>query len=243
VSPTDVYSALWRHKLAIVALTAIFVAMTVVVTKRETKTYTAASLVRVQQRIQNAGEAFSALQTGGRLAQTYAKITTTTTIARKIYDDLEGKVPYRDIDVSARQIDDLELLELSATSASPASAQLVANSAPVALRNFIAETGTTHDQVITVQPARLPTSPSSPNLRMNVMLALVLGLIFNGALALLLEVVSNRIPRPDELERATGAPVLSVVPNLSFAPRAAGGARIARDLARRSERASDEVHR
>ena len=43
--------------------------------------YTASSLIRVQQRVTSANDIYGALQTGERLARTYAKIATTTSVA------------------------------------------------------------------------------------------------------------------------------------------------------------------
>jgi capsular polysaccharide biosynthesis protein len=216
VTVADVYRALWRHKLFIVVLTASLAAATGFLTSRETPVYEASTLVRVQQRINSPGEAFGALQTAGRLAQTYAQIASTATIAQKVQDTLGGRVPLGEIagSISARQIQDLELLSIGARSTSPARAQAIANAAPQALRSFIEETGTIRDQIITVQPAALPTNPVSPTLKLNIGLAIMLGLIFNGALAVLIEILGDRASEPGELERLTGLPVLAVVPKL-----------------------------
>ncbi len=218
VTVPDLYRALWRHKIFIVVLTAGLVAAAWYLTSRQPRTYTATSLVRVQQKIRNPTEAFGALQTGGRLAQTYARITTTTTIARKVYESLGGKVPYSDIELSASQVEDLELMTISGKSESPQHAALVANAAPLALKSFIAGTGTLDDQVIFVQKARVPTAPSGPSLKLNVAIALVLGLIFNGALALLIEMLADRVSDPEEWERLTGKPVLVTIPVLPLGP-------------------------
>src|ERR1043166_5143616 len=90
----DIYQALWRHKRLIVVFTALFAAVAWFLTEREQPVYTASSLVRVQQRVDNTGEAFAALQTTGRLAQTYAQIAATSTIAEMIYGDLNHQVPF-----------------------------------------------------------------------------------------------------------------------------------------------------
>jgi capsular polysaccharide biosynthesis protein len=216
VTVADVYRALWRHKLFIIVLTASLAVATGFLTSRETPVYEASTLVRVQQRIDNPGEAFGALQTAGRLAQTYAEIVATETIARKVQETLGGRVPLGEIagSISASQIQDLELLSIGARSTSPKQAQAIANAAPQALRSFIEETGTIRDQIIMVQPAALPTNPVSPKLKLNIGLAILLGLIFNGALAVLIDVLGDRASEPDELERLTGVPVLAVVPKL-----------------------------
>ena len=59
--------------------------------------------------------------------------------------------------------------------------------------------------------------PSSPNLQLNITIAVMLGLILGGALALLKESVSDRIDDIEELERTTKHPVIATIPNLKFA--------------------------
>jgi capsular polysaccharide biosynthesis protein len=214
----DLYRSLWRRKLIVLATLALVVGAAVYLTGREQKTYTASTLVRIQQRITNSADAFGALQTGGRLAQTYAEIAGTTTIAQKVYESLGGRIPLDQIagSISGSQVEDLELLSISAEAAKPAWAQQIANAAPGALRRFIAETGTLRDEVVTVQPALPPSSPSSPRLRLNSAAGIVFGLVLGAALALLVEYVADRPHGPDELERLTRRPVLSTVAKLEL---------------------------
>jgi len=88
----DVYGALWRRKLLIVLDTAALLGATVVLTSRQQPEYEATSLVRVQQSVTSPTEAFVALQTGERLARTYAKIATTRAVASAIEGELAPEV-------------------------------------------------------------------------------------------------------------------------------------------------------
>ena len=220
----DVYRALWRHKWFVIVLTAILVGAAYFLTKQEQKHYQSSTLVRVVQRVQDPTQALGALQTGQKLAQTYAQIVETRAIAARIYERLDGQVPLAGIKVSASPVQDLDLLTITATATSPENAVRVANAAPRALRQFIKGSAAVQDQVISVQPAELPTGPSSPSLKLNLVLALMLGLILNGALALVLELVSDRLPDPEGIESLTGQPVIATIPQLKFTP----GARVIR---------------
>lgn len=64
-----------------------------------------------------------------------------------------------------------------------------------------------------VQTAQLPTSPSSPKVKRNIALAIMLGLFVGPGFALLLERLDRRIREPDELEEALGRPILGMVPH------------------------------
>jgi capsular polysaccharide biosynthesis protein len=214
----ELYRALWRRKLLIAAIVVAAIAGAVLYTRHQPKVYTATTLVRIQQRITNTADAFSALQTGGRLAQTYAEIAGTDRIANTVYTSLDRRIPLSVVagSISGTQVQDLELLSISASAPTPEWAEEIANAAPGALRSFIQDTGTLRDEVVTVQPALPPRAPSSPSLKLNVAAAIVVGLLVAAGLALLLEFVADRVTDLDELERITHRPVLSTVAKLNL---------------------------
>jgi polysaccharide biosynthesis transport protein len=63
-----------------------------------------------------------------------------------------------------------------------------------------------------VQPAELPTSPSSPKPLRNTILGLVLGLLIGIGAAVLLERLGRKIREPEDAEEIFGLPVLAFVP-------------------------------
>jgi Capsular polysaccharide biosynthesis protein len=218
VNAFEFYGALWRHKIFIVAMTAVFVASALVLTLREQKIYQASSLVRVQQLISDPGQALGVLAASAQLAQTYGKIVETSTIAQKIATNSKGQLPFSEVDghVSGSPVQGLDMLTISARSPDPLTAERIANAAPHALEGFIRQTGTLRDHVTLVQRADLPTGQASPNVKLNVALALLLGLIFNSALALVMDLISDRVGDADEFEKLTGVPVLASIPPLKF---------------------------
>jgi capsular polysaccharide biosynthesis protein len=208
----DVYRALWRHKVFILVLTALLATAAWFFVSRQTKTYSASSLVRVQQRITSPTEAYGALQTGQLLAETYAKIVEADTIRQRIFSLVHAQIP-RDtgvIRIQASPVNQLDLLKISGLSSNPKDAALVANAAPRALRNFIRETGTLRDQIVLVDQAVVPRTPVAPHVKRSVALALLLGL------ALVLELLGDRVREPDELERLFNVPVLATVPSVKL---------------------------
>ena len=111
---------------------------------------------------------------------------------------------------------DLELLEISATNASPQLAARVANAVPVALTGLVRHGGKSPDILTTVDRATPPTSPSSPNLKLNVALGLIIGLVLNGGIVLLAAAFADRINGAEDLERLTGLPVIATIPTLQL---------------------------
>jgi capsular exopolysaccharide synthesis family protein len=63
-----------------------------------------------------------------------------------------------------------------------------------------------------VDTARVPSSPSSPNLSSNISLALLFGLLSGVSLALLLEMLDNTVRTPEQAEDVSSLPSLGTVP-------------------------------
>ncbi|MFL5963656.1 MAG: YveK family protein [Gaiellaceae bacterium] len=216
----DVYRALWRRRILIAALTTLVVAGAWFATIQRTKVYRSGVLIRVSQPINDPAQAFGILEAGQQLAQTYARIVETRTIAETIYDNLGKRVPLSEIEnnVHGTPLQNLELLTVTADNVNPQRAALIANATPGALTTFIKKSGTLKEQITVVDTATPATAPFKPNLKQTLVLALLLGLFVNGGLALLLEMLSDRLPETDQLEALTGYPVLANVPPLHFAP-------------------------
>jgi hypothetical protein len=117
------------------------------------------------------------------------------------------------VKLSAAEVQDLDLLSITARSTSPRRALFAAAAAPDALRSFILKTAPSSERIVTVKLATT-SSRVSRHLPLNVAIAIVLGLIFSGALALLIELFRDRLPEADELEQTLGHPVLATIPNL-----------------------------
>jgi capsular polysaccharide biosynthesis protein len=161
------------------------------------------------------GDAASELQASQTLAQIYAKIIDSGALRRRLAKLLAGKVApgaLSEVNVSAQPVQDLDLLTITTRSRNPQRATIVATATPSALAAFIDKSGSKSEQISTVNTTE--GSAVSKHLALNVALALILGLIFNGALALVLELVRDRLPEPDELGRTVGHPVLATIPSL-----------------------------
>ncbi len=63
----------------------------------------------------------------------------------------------------------------------------------------------------TLRPATAPTEPSSPNVRTNVMLGFLGGLIFSVLLSLFLDIIDTTIKPDDDLFKIYGVPVFAEI--------------------------------
>ena len=140
-----------------------------------------------------------------------------TRACRSIGVAARGRVAPRkvsEVRLSGNPVQGVDLLSIAARSKGPANATIAANAAPWALRAFIRRTGSGTEKVVLVKAATKPTSPVSRQLPLKIAIAVMFGLIFNGALALLLELFRDRLPEPDELGQTLGRPVLATIPTL-----------------------------
>jgi succinoglycan biosynthesis transport protein ExoP len=85
------------------------------------------------------------------------------------------------------------------------------------------------------QAATVPTSPSSPKVAKNTILAAVLGLLLGLGLAFLLERLDRRIREPKDLEGIYGLPLLGVVPESAALSRSSRGKKNAGEVLPASE--------
>ena len=219
MATADVYRALWRHKAFIVIMTTGVVVAAWFLTMRQPAVYQATTKAHIFPPVVEGASAEDAADIGERLALTYAEAAKTSAIAEKVYEQLNGDIPRDAIHgkISAEASRGLEFLTISVRNRNPERAQLIANAVPTALKSYIGEFENLRGlEVSVVNPAGRPTKPVSPNLQFNLALALLFGLIFNAALALLVEAVGDRIHDYEELERLTGQPVLATIPVLKF---------------------------
>ena len=116
--------------------------------------------------------------------------------------------------IHAEPVTDTLLIDLSVEDTDPSRARRLTNGVA---RAFIAAVPRLQSgsavRVSLVEPALTPTEPIRPRTRLNVALGLLLGLIIGVGLAFLRETLDRSIKTPEELEAATGAPVVGTVPS------------------------------
>ncbi|MFZ1324635.1 MAG: polysaccharide biosynthesis tyrosine autokinase [Candidatus Contendobacter sp.] len=72
------------------------------------------------------------------------------------------------------------------------------------------------NNISVVDEAKTPRWPYKPNLRLNALIALALGLLGGAGLAFLFEKLDDTFRRPEELEKLLGLPVLGVIPKTNM---------------------------
>jgi capsular polysaccharide biosynthesis protein len=221
----DLYNALRAHRALVILGTLACVLATFLVTNAQQKYYEAAAVVRIEPTDQdsNPNDQYEASQ---RLARTYAEVYQRGAVSQQISALLGGPASANarsprilPEELVAQQVKDLDLLSVGALTTNPQRSAQIANVGWRALDRL-----SDRDRLILVTPATAPTSPASPNLRLNLALSLFAGLILSAGLALILHALRQPIPDAEGLERDFGQPVLATIPHLDFGRRPSSAA-------------------
>lgn len=119
---------------------------------------------------------------------------------------------------------DTVLINVAVSDGDPVRAQRIANAVgdvfPTVVDEIEAPTGggPSPVKVSMVQPAALPTTPTSPRVKLNLALGLLVGLMVGVGGAVLRETLDTTVKAPDVAEELVGAPVLGAI---TFDPDAA----------------------
>jgi succinoglycan biosynthesis transport protein ExoP len=81
-------------------------------------------------------------------------------------------------------------------------------------RELNASAGITASNLSVVDKAEPPTEPSSPNIVLNLLVALTMGIVVAGAVVILKDQLDDRIRIPEEVEQKVGLALLGVIPEV-----------------------------
>ena len=151
-----------------------------------------------------------------QLLQTYAQaIKTKDLVNRAIsglkYDGLEARNVVESLTVNP--ISNTQILQIKYQSKDPNEAKDVLKSVT---DEFIvtAKELVPNGNVRVIEEVELPENPVSPNKKMNIAIAFLLGLMVSVGLVFLLEYLDNTYKNKDQLEKELGIPVLGAIPDI-----------------------------
>ena len=209
---------LWKKKLAIV-LTAIVTAvlafgLSSFVLKQE---YASTTRIYVVSRNQseNTGLTNQDLQAGTYLVKDYKEIILSQDVLEKVISNLKLDKTVKELTkkIQVTVPVDTRIVSIVVKDAQPEEASRIAN----ALREVAAEKiikVTRVSDVTTLEEARPALTPSSPNIRRNTVLAFLAGGAVMVVSVVLLELLDDRVKRPEDVEEVMQVALLGIVPDL-----------------------------
>ena len=155
------------------------------------------------------------LQAGSYLVKDYREIILSQDVLEKVVADqnltIDAKTLGRKVSVTVPV--DTRIVSISVRDGKPEEASRIANALrEVAAQKIISVTRVS--DVTTLEEARPATSPSSPNIRRNTMMATIAGVGIVIVIVLLVELLDDRVKRPEDIEEVMHISLLGVIPNL-----------------------------
>lgn len=217
VSQIDLLQVI-RRRLVIIALVMIVVTgLAAGFTFLQTPLYTASNKILVEERGSDGSVSDpSAALALENITATLAEQVATRPVAEEVVRKLNLSTPPNTLlsDLSAEQVEDTLLIEVTYKGSDPQETQRIVNAVGTVFSERVQEEnlGGSGSTAHVVETAALPTSPVSPNPIRNILLALALGMMLGVGLAFLLEHLDDNWRSADEVERVSGAPNLGIIP-------------------------------
>ena len=209
---------LWKRKFSIVLVALVFAiaafGYSAFLAKKE---YQSTSRIYVVSRQNQDNNALtnSDLQAGSYLVKDYREIILSQNVLSQAIEELKLDMTPAELSkkISVSVPTDTRILSITAKDGDPKEAARIANG----LRNVAAEkiiAVTKVSDVTTLDEAEVPQTPSSPNIRRNVLLGFIAGAGLMVVLLVVVEVLDDRVKRPEDIEELMGLTLLGVVPDI-----------------------------
>ena len=209
---------LWKRKFSIVLVALVFAiaafGYSAFLAKKE---YQSTSRIYVVSRQNQDNNALtnSDLQAGSYLVKDYREIILSQNVLSQAIEELKLDMTPAELSkkISVSVPTDTRILSITAKDGNPKEAARIANG----LRNVAAEkiiSVTKVSDVTTLDEAEVPQSPSSPNIRRNVPLGFIAGAGLMVVLMVVVEVLDDRVKRPEDIEELMGFTLLGIVPDI-----------------------------
>ena len=178
-------------------------------------TYTSTTRIYVvNQATDNNNLSAQDLQAGTYLVNDYKEIITSNDVLSEVIKDEKLNLSEAELSkmVSVNIPTDTRLISISVKAKTGQDAQVLANKVREVASKKIKNV-TKVDDVTTLGEAKLPSSPSSPNIKRNVLLGAVLGGFLAVVGVLVREILDDRVRRPEDVEDALGMTLLGIIPD------------------------------
>ena len=214
--------SIWEKKILILLVTFLFAAVSLaysifLITPQYSST---TKVYVVNQKKDDKAITTQDVQLGSLLVKDYKEII----LSNKVMEDSAEK---SGLGLTAKQLagkvsvdapKDTRIISITVRDKDPQVASELANTVKEVSADQIKEV-TKIDDVTTLEEAKAATSPSSPNIPKNGILATVLGFIIAVAGVVLFELLDDRIKRAEDIEDGMGLVLLGVVPDTKIGKR------------------------
>ena len=209
---------LWRRKFIIVVTAFVMAIFALIYSTVIAKpSYSSTTRIYVVNRQQNDNSTLNQdLQAGTYLVKDYKEIILSQDVLTKVIADLKLKLQPSEL---AKKINvtvptDTRIVSIAVSDGNAEEAARIANSVRQAAAEKIIAVTKVAD-VTTLAAAEAPKEPSSPNIKRNTLIGFLAGGMLMSVISIVVEVLDDRIKKPEDVEEVMGITLLGVVPNMN----------------------------
>ncbi|KXT85160.1 Tyrosine-protein kinase transmembrane modulator EpsC [Streptococcus sp. DD11] len=181
------------------------------------KTYQSTTRIYVVSRQNEAQSALTNqdLQAGSYLVKDFKEIILSQAVLSQAISELQLQTSPDELaqNITVSVPADTRIVSITVKDSSPEEAARIAN----AFRNIAAEKiieVTKVPDVTTLEEASVAQEPSSPNIRRNVLLGFVGGAVLVAFFIITVEILDDRVKKPEDIEEVLGLTLLGVIPDM-----------------------------
>ena len=158
---------------------------------------------------------YNDLQTSQKLVATYTEIIKSERILDEVINKLNLELSPKELinKITVSQVGQTEILKLNVKDEDPELATLIANTISKVFQEGIGQMMEV-ENVSTIDVAKVPESPVSPNKLMNIAIATVLGMMVSVGLVFVIEFLDRTYKTPNDIERHLGLSILGAIPDI-----------------------------
>lgn len=148
-----------------------------------------------------------------KLALTYGEIIKSRSVITSTINKLHLDMTYEELSeaVSITNVANTQIIEISVKHENPRVAATICNTIPeifsTEVQRIVKASGTE-----VIDKAAVPEEPIKPNKKMNIIIAMVLGVMVSVFVVFLRQALNTKIKEPKDIEEKLGLPVFGVVP-------------------------------
>ena len=178
-----------------------------------TPTYTSKTSIYVINRQNEDKTTLSDLQTGSQLTKDYKILVKSRPVTEQVISDLNLTLTHEELSdmITVNTPQDTRILEIIVEHPDAYLAKQLADAiAEVSAERMVSVMEM--DKVNIVEPGNLPTKPSSPNIKKNIIIGGVIGVFLSAIAIILVYILNDTIKTADDIERYLGLTTLGAIP-------------------------------
>lgn len=148
-----------------------------------------------------------------KLAVTYGEIIKSRTVVTSTIDRLKLSETYEELaeSITVTNVENTQIIKITVQNNNPVLAAKICNTIPQIFAKEATRVVKASD-IQVIDKAQTPKNPIKPNKKMNIAIAMVLGVMGSIFIIFLLEALNTKVKSPKDVEEKLGIPVFGVVP-------------------------------